>query len=543
MATATRSRPSFQDGNSGGPVLPLYSSPVLTAEGERLPTVGDVVSDWIEDNVRLGPGDYYGQPFRLTSFQRRWIYRLYEYYPDTNAFRYKRALFMTGKGNGKTPFEGALGAEGMCGPTAPVSPLVLVAASSLAQANLVYGDLRAGMTHDDSPLKPFLNDFDLSIQFKDGSPGEIKRLAAVAGSNDGPRATRFLADELHEWTGRLADVFDVLDGAIGKRRNAFTAGISTAGSDLETLLGRMYVRGKAIASGEIVDDSTLFECYETPANVEIPEKIRTDADLAQWRTAIAHANPALAPGEGGFLMESYIRSRFDGAQAISRYKWLRYHCNQWTASDEQWLPPGRWSECLREGRDAVIEPRAPVALAFYGDYEGASAALAAVSWDGLVIPLGCWEPPIDGTEAQRAEYEVPRREVRATVRHAMATYQVKRFVVAPNGWHGEASDWVDEYGDKIVVEFDWSRQAKRKHDACSKFYTSTLTKEVGHDGNEALARHLSNAVPKQTSEGDWIARNGRSGPPIALAVSAVLGYDAMAVLARTKKATGKLVTF
>ena len=537
---ATLSRPSSR---ASKPILPLYSSPVLTYDGRRLPTVGDVVADWIEDNIRLGPGDFYGQPFRLTSFQRRWVHRLFEYYPENNEFRYKRATFGTAKGNGKTPFEGALGAEGMCGPTAPVSPLVLVAASALVQSNLVYGDLRAGMTHDDSPLKPFIEDFDLSIQFKDGSPGEIKRVAAVTGSNDGPRATRLLADELHEWTGRLASVFDVLDGAIGKRRNAFTVGISTAGSDLETLLGRMYVRGKAIASGEIIDDGTLFEWYETPDDVEIPEKIKTAADLKQWRKAIRFANPALAPGEGDFLTESYIRSRFDGAQQIERYKWLRYHCNRWTASEEQWLPPGRWEECRREPPANVLEPRAPVALAFCGDYEGASAALAAVSWDGLVVNLGCWEPPIGGTEAQKAEYEVPRNEVKAAVRKAMQTYAVKRFVVAPNGWHGEASDWVGEYGDKIVVEFDWSRQAKRKHDACSKFFTSTITKEVGHDGDETLARHLASAVPKETSEGTWIARNGRTGPPIVLAVSAVLGYDAMAALTRLGKRPKRLVTF
>jgi phage terminase large subunit-like protein len=92
---------------------------VLTSDGRRLPTHGPEVCRWIEGNVRLGPGDYYGEPFRLTSYQRRWIHRLFEFYPDSGVYRYKRGLFGTAKGNGKTPFEAALGMACLAGPVAP----------------------------------------------------------------------------------------------------------------------------------------------------------------------------------------------------------------------------------------------------------------------------------------------------------------------------------------------------------------------------------------------------------------------------------------
>jgi len=513
---------------------PCFSSPVLTADGRQLPSHGKIVCKWIEANVRLGPGDFYGQPFKLTQFERRWVYRLFEYYPETKLFRYKRALFGTGKGNGKTPIEGALGAEGLCGPTAPISPLVLVSAASLSQSNLVFGDLKEGITHEDSPLRPFVDGLELSIQLKDGA-GEIKRVAAVAGTNDGPRATRLLADELHEWTGKLADVFDVLDGSIGKRQNAFTAAISTAGSDLNTLLGRMYLRGKALAKGEIVDDEMLFEWYEIPETVEVPEKIVTDADLAQWRLAIRHSNPALE--DGGFLHESYIRSRYDGAQAIDLNKWMRYHGNRFTRSVSRWLPPGRWDTLKEPTPELDKIPEA--VLAFSGTYDRDSAGLVAIFPDhNYMTHVASWEP-----QETDQDYEVPTDEVKAVVKQFMETHRVKRFVCNPNGWHGEVQDWTTAYGDRTVVIFDWTHMIKRKHDACSKFYTSVLTGEITHDGDPAVARHLDSATQKETAEGAWITKASRTGPPIDLAVAAVVGWDQVTSDPRRRKRSGKLITF
>lgn len=496
-----------------------------------------MVCRWVEANVRLGPGDYYGKRFRLTGFQRRWVHRLFEYWPETGLFRYKRALFGTAKGNGKTPFEGALGAEGLAGPTAPVSPLVLVAASSLGQSNLVFGDLSAGITHDDSPLKPYVEALDKSIQLLTG-PGEIKRVAAAAGSNDGPRATRLLADEVHEWVGKLANVFDILDGSIGKRDNAFTVGISTAGSDKQnTLLGRWYSRGVALAKGEVTDDASLFEWHETPADVEVPERIVTPADLKQWRLAVSYANPALI--DGRFLHEDYIRSRFDGAQTIERHKWERYHLNRWTRSAVRWLPAGRWDDCAAAGE---LEPRSSVVMAFSGTYDRDSAGLVAVDMEsGRMVRLGVWEPSESDPDADT--YEVPADEVQDAVRRAFDTYRVHRLVVNPNGWHSEAQGWARAYGDRVVAEFDWMHQLKRRHDACSLFFTSVLTGEIVHGGDAVIGRHLDSATLKETAEGAWIMKASRTGPPIDLAVAGVLAWDARGALGSHKRGSGRLVTF
>ena len=257
---------------------PLYASPLLTTDGRELPTTGGAVCDWIEANCVLGEGDYYGEPVVLRPFQRRFIYRLYEYYPETKRRRYKRALLGMGKGNGKSPIVAAVGAYELAGGR-NAAPRVIIGAASLKQSNVVFGDLRAMTSGPDdrpSPLRPFLEFFDQRILLK-GQQGVAERIAAEAGTNDGARATAFLADELHEWEGRKGRVFLVVEGAIAKRKQGFTLSISTAGvlgvrdeqGVAEAVLERMYDHGKLVAMGAEVDDGFLFEWYEAPTSFNL----------------------------------------------------------------------------------------------------------------------------------------------------------------------------------------------------------------------------------------------------------------------------------
>ncbi len=507
---------------TSGARLPLYSSPVLTRDGRRLPTHGSAVRHWIQSNFRLGGGDQLGQPFRLTSYQGRWIDRLFEYYPESGLFRYKRALFGTGKGGGKTPFEGALGAEGICGPTAPKDPLVLMAAASLGQSNLVFGDMKKGMTEDTSPLKPFLDAHLLTVQLRDVM-GEAKRVAAATGTNDGPRATRFLADELHEWLGLLRDAFTILDGAIGKRRNAFTVCTSTAGADLDTLLGQMYQRCKLIAGGEIADDETLFEWYEIPDWVEVPERIETEADLEQWREAVRWANPGM--DEAGLPSPSYVRSRFDGAQTIDRLAWFRYHGNRWTRAAALWLPAGRWVPLGEPDRSPRSED--PVVLTFCGSYDDRGAALAGFSAPDHVFLVDAWEPPPGAAE----DWQVDRDAVTATLEGALARYRVSRVLVDDEpGWRTEWQGWAKRWGRRLFVPYDTDHLRRRFTDACQSFYNAVVTGAVHHDGSAVLARHLASVQARGGPGATYLARS----PGSLAARAAVMAWEYRALLGAPK---------
>ncbi|WP_421020534.1 terminase large subunit domain-containing protein, partial [Klebsiella pneumoniae] len=76
----------------------------------------------------------------------------------------------------------------------------------------------------------FLDVFDTEVQFKDGTVGQLYRVAAVAGTNDGKRPTFVAFDETHEWTGNKKRVHLVLSNGIAKRSDCWGLEITTAGA-------------------------------------------------------------------------------------------------------------------------------------------------------------------------------------------------------------------------------------------------------------------------------------------------------------------------
>lgn len=75
-----------------------------------------------------------------------------------------------------------------------------------------------------------------------------------------------------------------------------------------------------------------------------------------------------------------------------------------------------------------------------------------------------------------------------------------------------------------MIEYRTNQRAKMS-EACSKLYTTVVQQQITHDGDPRLARHLANAVVKETPDGAYITKDGRSSPrKIDLAVAAVIAY-------------------
>ena len=62
--------------------------------------------------------------------------------------------------------------------------------------------------------------------------------------------------------------------------------------------------------------------------------------------------------------------------------------------------------------------------------------------------------------------------------------------------------------------------------ACANLHSAIVNGNVSHDGDPRLARHIANAVVKETLEGAYIPKEHR-GPSskIDLATAAVIAYD------------------
>lgn len=466
-------------------------------------SLGEVVADWIEVMLVHGPGDSYGKPFRLTGEQRTLLRAMYELSP-TGDRRYRRVLLGRPKGYGKTEFAAAVGLAELAGPTAPTAPDIPVAAASWEQADLLFGAARAMVT--EGPLRDYLTALDTEILRNDG-PGRMYRVAAVAGTNDGGRPTFLLCDELHEWTGSKERVHLVLSNGLAKRTGSWEFGISTAGSDLETLLGRMVLHGRAVEAGAAADESFLFDWREHPdgaVDVSTPEAIRAALELVY-------------EGAGEHVDLDRVAARF---AELPEYEARRYYLNTFTATPRQWLPAGAWQACADPTR--VVEDGAEIVLGFDGSFARDSTALIGCTTDTKphLFVIGLWEKP-----AKTQEWRVPRDDVEATVERAMQRWTVREMAADPPGWHQELATWADRYGQELIIEYATNRSTQMAP-AVSKFYTAVVERQLTHDGDPRLARHVSHTVTKESAAGVLIVKDRVDSPrKIDAAVAAVIAHD------------------
>lgn len=477
------------------------------------PTLGKEVCRWIERNLIHAEGDYFGKPFRLRPWQRAFIWRAYEL-NDDGTRRYSRVLLGLPKGNGKTELAAALGCAELAGPVVferwasegrPVgqrrtSPDIPVAAASFEQADLLFGAARVMIK--EGPLSAYFEVYDTEILVK-GGPGRMYRVAAVAGTNDGARPTFFLGDELHEWTGNKERVHLVLSNGRAKRADSWELGVSTAGWDVRSLLGRMYTHGKRVQAGEEVDPTLLFEWHEPSTKVDL-------ADAEALAAAIREANPAA----DDFLPTPAVAAR---AKEIPEFEFRRYHLNQWVDSPERWLPFGTWDACARPR--GLPPDGTPIALGFDGSYNGDSTGIVGATLEPVpyLFVVQSWEKGRD------KNWQVDTLDVEETVRKACGRWAVRRIGCDPFRWQRSLAVLADE-GLPII---EWpSHLAAHMVPACASFYDAAVNSRLTHDGDERLAKHIANAIVKIDSRGPRIAKDHKdSERHIDLAVCGIIAHD------------------
>jgi phage terminase large subunit-like protein len=453
---------------------------------------GDIAAAWIEASLVHGEGDLFGEPFRLTEDQRRFLRDLYRMQSGRRVVQ--RALLGRAKGWGKTELLAAVGLEQLCGPFAPAAPNVPIAAASFEQADLLFGTARVMVT--EGPLKPYLEVFDTEILRRDG-PGRMYRVAAVAGTNDGSRPTCFIADELHEWTGLKARVFLVISNSIAKRKDGLVLAISTAGSDDSELLRSMYDYGRRVRSNEVVDPHFLMDWAEADETLDPHD----GPDVR--RTMALQANPHAEL----FDMLEHIERRW---HEIPEHEWRRYFANQWvTLAGESWLPTGAWGAC----RDDTI-----------GFVDGADTWVGvdmALKHDSVAVVAGQWAS--DGRLVVRHQVWLPAGDtvdvaaVEAHLRLLHSQYRLVEVAYDPAFFARSAQTLEDD--GLPMVEFPQS--AQRMVPACQVAYELICGGKVAHDGSPVFADQVESAAPRMTDQG-WRLSKGKSRRKIDAAVALVM---------------------
>jgi phage terminase large subunit-like protein len=344
-----------------------------------------------------------------------------------------------------------------------------------------------------------------AIEYKD--KGSVYRaLSAEAYTKEGLNPSPIVIfDEVHAQPNR--ELWDVMSLAGGARADSLLLGITTAGvktqaNGQDSLCYSLYQYGQKLVKGELVDPSFFFAWWE-PRN---PEADHRDKQL--W----IESNPGFADIVDAEDFESAVLRTPE-----AEFRTKRTNCFVSTAT--AWLPTGSWEALIDTER--TPEAGEDVILAFDGAFSNDSTALIAWLLGGdkpHLMVVGIWERPDDAEQG----WHVPVAEVEQTIIDTFrnSNFQTKEIVFDPARWQ-RTFMVLDEQGMPVV---SYPNSAERMVPATQKFYEAVVNQSFTHDGDERMARHITNCVTKQSSRGVMVAK-ASSKRKVDAAVAAIFGYD------------------
>lgn len=462
--------------------------------------------------VKDSIGGKRGDLIRLRDWQQLEFYRMLARDPETGRRRHRVALLGLPRKNGKSGK--ASGLALWMADEGPGGGEVYCCAGDKEQAKIVFATCRS-MVELDPDLAARVKVYRDELVWPD-TETRLRALSAEAYTKEGLNPTGTVFDEVHVQPND--ELWDVMALAMGAREEPLMLGITTAGNPADklgndTLCYRLYQHGRKVAKGELVDRSFYFSWWEpTPKEV----KRRRQGPDGQWHTetieVVDHRDPAVwneaNPGLGDLV------SVEDFESAIARTHEAEFRtkrCNLWQVGKQAAVPDGRWAARFVARPAArklagTSSPASPERVLFGSGLEVPAAWLDDAvgfldgSWSGDSTGVVCSTP--DGhlfvithhekTELDGPDWRVPVNSVKADIQLAFE-HGLRGLLLDPFGWKQTAADLADE--GLPVVEWPTNSLA-RIVPAWKDFYAAILDGELSHDGNPALARHVSNVVLK-----------------------------------------------
>jgi phage terminase large subunit-like protein len=481
---------------------PRWITPVDLADRKR--GDGPLYSEFAEAVCRVTKDSVAapaGELLHLRDWQKELLNYALARRPD-GRMKHRVALIGMARKNGKSALAASMGLSALT--LGGNGSEIYSCAADRDQARIVFGTAKR-MVELDPELSSMFTLYRDVIEYKD--KGSVYRaLSAEAYTKEGLNPSPIVIfDEVHAQPNR--ELWDVMSLAGGARSDSLLLGITTAGvktqaNGQDSLAYSLYQYGQKLVKGELADPSFFFAWWE-PKN---PEADHRDKQL--W----IESNPGFADIVDAEDFESAVLRTPE-----AEFRTKRTNCFVSTAT--AWLPTGSWEALIDTER--TPEPGEDVILAFDGAFSNDSTALIAWLLGGdkpHLMVVGIWERPDDAEQG----WHVPVAEVEQTIIDTFrnSNFQTKEIVFDPARWQ-RTFMVLDEQGMPVV---SYPNSAERMVPATQKFYEAVVNQSFTHDGDERMARHITNCVTKQSSRGVMVAK-ASSKRKVDAAVAAIFGYD------------------
>jgi phage terminase large subunit-like protein len=475
---------------------------------------------FVEDYCTHHKGEWAGKPLLLQDWQKAIIRQAFGWMRADGTRRFRTLYWELPRKQGKSTIAAGLGLYLTMGDREPGAE-VYASATKKDQARIVWDE--AARTVRKSPkLQRHARAFRNSLHCERlGS--KFEPLGADSNTLDGLNPHGNIVDELHAHRDR--GVWDVLDTAMGARRQPVTLAITTAGTYAPESIGwQIHDYACKVLEGVYDDDaSNAFHAFIAAAD----EPPKGQEGYYFTEAAQRQANP----GYGVSLKPSYLAEQAEKAKQQPHFtnEYLRLHLNVWTQQTTRWLSLERWNESDPapnglSGRAWAIEREAALAgqkcwggldlssrwdlsalvLAFPGD--GDEVSLIARFWlpEGTVEKYArkgqrhyaqwAQEGWLTTTPGDVVDYEFIRAEV-----HALA----KRYAIqdiAFDRWG--AQDVANRLAGDGAQLVEYGQGHRSMSEPSKDLEARVISRKVRHAGNPVLRFCVANAVVTTDSAGN-----------------------------------------
>lgn len=239
---------------------------------------------FIEEYCRHSQGEMGGQKILLETWERAMISTIFGFVDNDGYRKYRRAVWIVGKKNGKSLVASAVGlymqiADGEMGPE------VVSAATTRDQAKKIWEAAKA-MVMMSPVLKKRIKPLTGELSSKAFNFGTFKPLSSDYNTLDGLNLHCVLLDELQQWKNGLA-LYDILARGISARKQPLIFITTTAGTIREDIYDVIYDECELIING--YEDPNGYKDERTVAFIYELDERKEWTDEKCW----VKANPGL----------------------------------------------------------------------------------------------------------------------------------------------------------------------------------------------------------------------------------------------------------
>lgn len=291
-------------------------------------------------------GPLAGKPILLDPWQKFWTAVLYGWRrAGDSGRRFNRGYEEVARKNGKSTWKGPQGSY-LFSMDGEIGAEVYAVATTRAQAMTVFkpafDNIKRWVRRSPGIARSFKVHSGLNQERVELDTSVFAPLPANAENLDGLNPSAILFDELH--AQRHRDVWDVMETALGARKQPLLSAITTAGFILDGICTEVRSYLIAVLEGKRVDDDIFGYVYTLDTG--------DDPFLEEnWYKA--------NPGLGKSKTLDYMRGMARKAAALpgARANFLTKDLNIWCNSADGWFDLSVWDKCGKKFDPAMLKGR------------------------------------------------------------------------------------------------------------------------------------------------------------------------------------------